>query len=77
MKNKKRFGRKLFLNKETIAKLEQRNVCGGITPKTWTCTDTADCTRAVTCMTYCPFPCPCELPITATELTCFDTMLCQ
>jgi len=72
---KKKFGRKLCLHKETIATLEQRHVLGG-RPGTYTCTDTIDCTKAITCQTYCKIPCPCEYPITATELGCHETMLC-
>jgi len=49
---KKKFGRKLCLHKETIATLEQRHVLGG-RPGTYTCTDTIDCTKAITCQTYC------------------------
>lgn len=74
---KKNFGRKLRLNKETIADLEQREVRGGRPPKTFTCTNTDDCTEAITCQTYCPYPCPCEYPITATALGCHETMLCE
>ena len=73
---KKKFGRKLSLNKETIATLEQQEVRAGKMPFTWTCTDTADCTEAITCQTYCPIPCPCNYPITATEIGCHETMLC-
>jgi hypothetical protein len=73
---KKNFGRKLRLNKETIADLEQRKVRGGWSP-TRTCTDTDDCTEAITCQTYCKIPCPCEYPITATEVGCHETMLCE
>jgi len=72
---KKKFGRKLRLNKETIATLEQREVLGG-KPPTNTCTGTVDCTKAITCQTYCPIPCPCEYPITATAIGCHETMIC-
>jgi hypothetical protein len=77
MKDKKKFGRRLRLSKETIADLEQREVRGGKEPFTFTCTTTNDCTQAITCQTHCPYPCPCEYPITATEVTCFITMICS
>ena len=59
MKNEKKFGRKLKLNKETIGRLDQNdamNVAGG---RTATCN-----TKFDTCDTDCGLPCLCLYPQT-------------
>lgn len=62
MKRQKKFGRKLRLNKETIAVLNGKNmvkVVGGETGGTCTCCDTS-ITTSETCYTCetCQNPCP-------------------
>ena len=60
MKNQKRFGRQLVLNKETISKLEQEDtakVYGGRTATPSVCNTYCG-------QTACGWPCPCEQPFT-------------
>ncbi len=53
MKNKT-FSRKLLLNKETIAKLDQKEIRGGATANcTYPCPDTTDITMLPSCERTC------------------------
>jgi hypothetical protein len=59
MKNKKKFGRKLSLNRETIATLEQRNVHGGRPVETRQTTCCVPCCKSIPTEVICTlYDCP-------------------
>ncbi len=79
MKKQKKFGRKLQLNKETIAQLDQKKVKGGIPPgpcgttfPTEAICTVADCytIHQSNCVTNCVTDCSPTCTICATCATC-------